>query len=243
VARDGVLVAPCAEGPASPPLQTVHLGPVRANDFVLRIVGAPDRPTEPPAWARLRSINGIINTAWAEADVDLRGSEVIVPEGYILQAVVHRHGRIAAKVQLALAGGWGSEWEGAIATTVSHDTHNLVVFGRDPVDMAAAANAVIATQGGVAVASRGEVLAQIALPIAGILSDRPAPEVAEAQRRLLAAARHVGLPEGVLSQPLMQVMAASLACLPGPHLTDLGLMDGTTGELIAEPVLAGPSLR
>jgi len=109
--------------------------------------------------------------------------------------------------------------------------------------MAAAANAVVATQGGVAVARRGEVLAQIALPIAGILSDLPAAEVAEAQRRLLAAARRVGLPEGVLSQPLMQVMAASLACLPGPHLTDLGLIDGTTGELIAEPVLAGPSVR
>ncbi len=175
--------------------------------------------------------------------MELRGDEVVVPPGHLLQAVVHRHGRIAPRVQLALISGWGGPWQGAIATTVSHDTHNLVVFGHDPVDMAAAANAVIATQGGVAVAGAGKVLAQIALPIAGILSDLPATEVADAQQRVLEAARRVGLPEGVLSQPLMQVMASTLACLPGPHLTDLGLIDGTTGELITGPLLAGPVAR
>jgi adenine deaminase len=246
IARDGALVVPCTEGPSSPPLLTVHLSPVSPGDFVLRVdqsalsgpaprVGPSD---EVAAYARLRSIHGIINTAWGETDVELRSGAVVVPDDHILQAVVHRHGRIAPQVQLALVSGWGRSWEGAIATTVSHDTHNLVVFGRDPVDMAAAANAVIATHGGVAVASGGKVKAQVALPIAGILSDRPAAEVAANQHRVLAAARQVGLPEGSLSQPLMQVLAASLACLPGPHLTDLGLIDGTTGELVAEPVLS-----
>jgi adenine deaminase len=89
----------------------------------------------------------------------------------------------------------------------------------------------------VAVASHGRVEALVELPIAGILSDRPAPEVAAAQDLLLAAARRVGLPEGTMSQPLMQVMGVTLACLPGPHLTDVGLIDGTTGELLADAVL------
>jgi len=247
IARDGRLLVPCADAPAEPPLKTVRLGPLSPGDFVLRLppvgteadgVGAP-AVAPPRRRARLRSVHGIISTAWGEVDVDVEAGGVVVPRGHILQAVVHRHGRVPPTVQMALVSGWGDTWDGAIATTVSHDTHNLVVFGRDPEDMAVAANAVIATDGGVAVASGGSVLAQIALPIAGILSDRPAAEVARAQEHLLLAARAIGLPEGVLSQPLMQVFASTLACLPGPHVTDLGLMDGTTGELVAGPVLAG----
>jgi len=241
IARGGALLEPCNDGPSSPPLGTVHLGLLRPEDFVLRLdAGLPPGTgtAAPAARARLRTIHGVISTVWAEADVDLRDGAVVVPDGHLLQAVVHRHGRVVPSVQIALVSGWGEHWEGAIATTVSHDTHNLVVFGRDPVDMAVAANAVISAQGGVAVASRGLVTAEIALPIAGILSDRPAAEVAAAQDDLLAAARRAGLPQGLLSQPLMQVFAASLACLPGPHVTDLGLIDGTTGELIKEPVLA-----
>ena len=123
------------------------------------------------------------------------------------------------------------------ATTVAHDTHNLVVFGRDPVDMAAAANAVVEAQGGVAVSAAGRVTALLPLPIAGILSPGSAGEVAAAQRNLTEAAQAVGQFSPFLTMPLFQVMVSSLACLPGPHLTDVGLVDGTTGERISSPVL------
>jgi adenine deaminase len=136
----------------------------------------------------------------------------------------------------ALLSGWG-DWTGAIATTVSHDTHNLVVFGRDPIDMAAAANAVLATGGGVAVASGGEVVAAIALPVAGILSPLLAKEVAALQRTVQDAAVRIGLHTPLLSQPLFQVMTSSLACLPGPHVTDLGLIDGDSGQLVPSMLL------
>jgi adenine deaminase len=116
---------------------------------------------------------------------------------------------------------------------VAHDTHNLVVFGRDRGDMLAAANQVISDGGGVAVARHGQVVASIALPIAGLLSPLPAREVAAAQRLVQDAAVGVGLFSPVLSQPLFQVMVSSLACMPGPHLTDLGIIDGSTGELLA----------
>jgi adenine deaminase len=185
----------------------------------------------------MRTVSGIINTLWGEVDVEVTDGEIAIPHGHLVQAVFHRHGRAAQEAKLALVTGWGERWSGAIATTVSHDTHNLVVFGCDPADMAVAANAVISSQGGVAVASRGTLLAHIALPIAGILSPLPADQVAQAQQDLLDAALHIGLPLGTLSQPLMQIFASCLACLPGPHLTDMGLMDGTTGELVPDAVL------
>ena len=87
----------------------------------------------------------------------------------------------------------GANWTGAVATTVAHDTHNLVVFGRDPHDMALAANTVIATGGGLAVVRAGEVLAQIALPIAGILSPLPPAELAAVQKTVQDAAIEIGL--------------------------------------------------
>jgi len=161
---------------------------------------------------------------------------VQVPDGHIVQVTVHRHGRVPAVPHAALLSGWGS-WTGAVATTVAHDTHNLVVFGRDASDMAVAANAVIATGGGVAVVRDGSVLAQIALPIAGILSPAPAAEVADRQRAVQDAAIGIGLSPEYLTQPLFQVMLSSLACLPGPHVTDIGLIDGTTGEVVASALV------
>ena len=131
----------------------------------------------------------------------------------------------------------GSDWTGAIATTVAHDTHNLVVFGRDPAEMALAANTVIASGGGICVVAGGAVAGLIELPIAGLLSPLTAAEVAEAQRRTQAAALAIGLHAPTLTQPLFQVLLSSLACLGGPHVTDVGLVDGTTGQLV--PAVTG----
>jgi adenine deaminase len=98
--------------------------------------------------------------------------------------------------------------------------------------MAVAANAVIDAQGGVAVAQKGRLAAIVELPIGGLLSPEPPEEVAAAQRRVQDAAASIGLFSNILAQPLFQVMVNSLACLPGPHITDLGLVDGTTGEVV-----------
>jgi adenine deaminase len=159
-----------------------------------------------------------------------------IPPGHLLQVAVHRYGRFPAEPAWGLLGGWG-EWTGAIATTVAHDTHNLVVFGKHPTDMAAAANAVIAAGGGVAVARDGDVVAMIELPVAGLLSPLEPDEVARQQREVEDAALSIGVTSDVLRHPLLVVVFSSLACLPGPHVTDVGLVDGTTGERV-EPVLA-----
>jgi adenine deaminase len=230
VASGGRMLVETIEGPSVPPLDTMHLDPLTADDMLLRI-DAPDGSH------RIRVIAEPVMTQWGEAEVELRDGVVAVPDGHIVQVTVHRHGRVPALPRAALLSGWGN-WTGAVATTIAHDTHNLVVFGRDPDDMALAANTVIASGGGVAVTRGGAVLAHLALPIAGILSPEPATVVADAQRTVQDAAIGIGLSPEYLTQPLFQVMLSSLACLPGPHVTDIGLIDGTTGEVIASALVS-----
>lgn len=212
-------------------LGSVNVSELDANDFQLYVPGVSKGKV------RIRVIAGGVFTKWSEVEAAVSEGVVELPHTCILQAVIHRHGRVPPRVSLAPASGWGHHWTGAVASTVSHDSHNLVVFGRDPADMALAANAVIKSDGGVAVVSNGHVLEQIELPIGGLLSPLAAKEVAEKQRRLEEAILSIGLSSEVLTQPLLQVVTASLPCLPGPHLTDLGLVDGTTGEIATELVM------
>jgi adenine deaminase len=226
VASGGVMIDPTTAETDSGVLRgTVKLPLLSAQDFTLHL-------PVPDGVARIKLISGPVMTEWEEGDVTVRDSVVEIPTDLLLQAVVHRHGRGPATPVIGVLSNWG-HWTGAIATTISHDTHNLVVFGRDPSDMALAANTVIDSNGGVAVVTGGQVLAAIELPIAGLLSPEPPREVAAKQRALIAAAEEVAELRFPLRYPILQVMVASLACLAGPHVTDLGLADGTTGELVS----------
>jgi adenine deaminase len=235
VASSGQMLVPVVEGPSSPPYDTMRLDAVGPHDFVLRLPGTPDGP------CTIRTVAGAVVTEWSETTVDVRDEVATVPHGHVLQVAIHRHGRAAPTPVAALLADFalpGTDWTGAIATTVAHDTHNLVVFGRDPQDMALAANTVIASGGGICVTAGGEVVGVIELLIAGLLSPLPAAAVAEAQRLTQDAALAIGLYAPTLTQPLFQVLLSSLACLGGPHVTDIGLVDGTTGQLV--PSLRGP---
>jgi adenine deaminase len=205
-----------------------------ADDFRLRVPGVRS------GTATVRGISGVRFTRVSEFDVEVEDGFAVPPPGCVVQVAVHRHGRIPPVPQVAFVAEWG-RWDGAVATTVSHDTHNLVVFGREPRDMAAAANAVISCGGGVAVAAAGVLRAVVELPIAGLLSEHEPEEVAEEQRTLEAAAKEVADFSPLYHRPMFQVMAASLACNPGPHLTDLGLADGTSGEILQTIVSARSS--
>jgi adenine deaminase len=233
VARHGRLEYQVASEGGNPPTGTTKLEPPTADDFRFRVPGIRT------GTATLRGISGVRFTRLTEFDVAVEDGYAIPPPNSVVQTVLHRHGRIRPVPQTAFLSEWG-QWEGAVATTVSHDTHNLVIFGREPRDMAAAAGAVIRSGGGVAVAAGGEVRAVVELPIGGLLSDRAPDEVAVAQRRLEAEAVKVAEFSSLYHRPLFQVMAASLACNPGPHLTDLGLTDGTAGAIVESVVRATP---
>ncbi|MDH3755792.1 MAG: amidohydrolase family protein, partial [Acidimicrobiia bacterium] len=141
VAHGGVMLEPVVEAPSSPPLDTIRLSAMHADDFVLRLPDVPD------GHHRVKVVDGVVMTEWGEVDVEVTDGVVKIPDGHMVNVVVHRHGRIEPTPVAWLLGGWG-DWTGAVATTLSHDTHNLAVFGRDPEDMAVAANAVIASGGG-----------------------------------------------------------------------------------------------
>lgn len=224
VAVDGKLVVDVAEAASTAPMDTVHLPAMSTDNFSFTVEA-------PGGSADVRVVRGVVYTEWDRRTVRCIDGRPELPPDCLYQAVVHRHGRRDAAPGVGIITGWGN-WQGAVATTVSHDSHNLVVFGRDPADMAAAANAVIASGGGVAVSAGGKVLASVALPIGGLLSPSGPDAVARDQDAVERAALSIGLQPSQLSQPLFQVMTATLPCLPGPHVTDLGIADGTTGELV-----------
>ncbi len=125
---------------------------------------------------------------------------------------------------------------GAIASTVSHDAHNLMVIGASHSDMAVAANRSIANRGGYVLVLDGEVLYEIPLPVAGLMSEDPLELVAERIRKLVEMlSERLGCPR--LDKVLLRVNFLSLPNIPDYGFTDYGMM--STSELITlEPVLA-----
>ena len=229
IARDGKLLnALSAAVGVTPPRNTLQLSPLQATDFALRVNDIQH------GTARLRHIRGARFTQWGEVDVQIRNGEVQIPAGFSLIWVKHRHGRHEAKPQIALLEGWG-ELRGAIATSYSHDSHNLVVLGRNAEDMALAANQLIASGGGMALAQNGDILAHVAMPIAGMLSDKPAETLAAEFRNLRDLSAMVADWEPPY-RVFKAIEGTCLACNAGPHLTDLGLTDGTTRQIV-DPVL------
>jgi adenine deaminase len=229
-AQQGKMLKPLNANPnVTAPRDTLRLQPLAAGDFVLKV------PAIRHGKATLRHIKGARFTQWNETTVEVRNGEVQLPQGFSLIWVQHRHGRHQATPQLALLEGWG-ELCGAIATSYSHDSHNLVVLGRDAADMALAANALIASGGGMALSQNGEILAQVAMPIAGMLSDLPAAELAQQFKNLRDLSARIADWEPPY-RVFKAIEGTCLACNAGPHLTDLGLTDGSTRQIV-DPLIA-----
>jgi adenine deaminase len=185
---------------------------------------------------RLATIDRPRFTQWGEAETEVKDGFVVPPQGATMISVTHRHGVAEPITRTGFLTGWGN-WNGAFATTVSHDSHNLTVFGGNAEDMALAANAVIKAGGGMAVASEGKVTALLPLPLSGLVSDAPLEDVAKAFEELREAVGRV-----VDWQPPYLVFkacfGATLACNIGPHQTDMGIADVLTGRVMESPVIA-----
>lgn len=230
VAREGQMLAePRSETLSSSPSGlrgSMKISQLNPNDF--RVAAAGSR-------VKLATIDRPRFTRWGTVEADVCGGFVVPPEETTLIAVAHRHGRADSSPRVGFLREWG-RWNGAFATTVSHDSHNLTVFGGSAEDLATAANAVIAAGGGMAVASNGKVLAVLPLPLSGLVSDAPLGEVAEGFARIRAA-----MDEVVTWQPPYLVFkacfGATLACNAGPHQTDRGIADVETGHVLESPVL------
>ena len=135
-------------------------------------------------------------------------------------AVVERH-KATGNVGLGLVQGFGLRC-GAIASSVAHDSHNIVVVGVSDEDMLAAVLAIKEMDGGLVAVADGKVLASLPLPVAGLLSERDMRDVAEGIAECIAAAAGLGCK---LEDPFMTLSFLCLPVIPELKLTDKGLVD------------------
>ncbi|HDN18180.1 MAG TPA: adenine deaminase [Candidatus Bathyarchaeota archaeon] len=157
-------------------------------------------------------------------ELKVEGGEIRsnVGKDVIKVAVIERHGR-RGTYSVGLVKGFGL-MEGAAATSVSHDSHNIVAIGVSDKDMATAVNHLINSGGGMAVARRGEIVRKVDLPIAGLMSSKDPEELAEDVRRSIEVFRELGC---MMKQPFMAMSLLTLPVIPELKITDKGLIDTT----------------
>jgi len=142
-------------------------------------------------------------------------------------AVIERHNASKPRA-IGFVRGTGIK-EGAMVSSIAHDSHNIVVVATNDHDLIEAAVQIVRMQGGIAVVRDGDVLASLPLPIAGLMSDRPIEEVSEKIKDLKEAASVIG---SDLEEPFMAMAFLSLPVIPHLKITDLGLVDVDKFRLI-----------
>jgi adenine deaminase len=199
---------------------SVHLGrSLGAQDFEIKAPSGADQ-------VRVRVIGVVENQAPTKAlTADLPVTDGIVEgTGGVAQiALVERH-RGTGGVVNGFVSGFGYEGRMAMASTVAHDSHHMIVVGTDREMMAAAANRLGEVGGGVTIWKDGAEIALVELPIAGLMSDSPAAEVAAKADAMMAAMRACGC---TLNNAYMQHSLLALVVIPELRISDLGLVDVT----------------
>jgi adenine deaminase len=206
--------------------QTVRLKPVTAADFAI--------PWDGGAARAIGLITDQVVTESLEVEPTSVDGRLVSDPGrdLVKLAVAERHlgtGRIGR----GLVSGSGLQ-RGALASTVAHDAHNLVVVGADDEDMAAAANRLAEVGGGIVVVDSGRVVAECPLPVAGLLSDQPLDVVVEQSRACNDAAQALGW---VGATPFLTLAFLALSVIPSLKLSDRGLVDVDRFEIV--PLAAG----
>jgi adenine deaminase len=220
LARDGRMSAPRVDRRPYPLRSTINVDwegidlAVPAEGGRMRVIGA--------------IADQLVTESLVEEPTVVDGLAVADPGRDLLKiAVIERH-RSSGAVGLGFVRGIGLE-RGALASSIAHDHHNLVVAGADDASMLTAARRVAALGGGMVVAAGSEVLAEVSLPLAGLMSDRPIDEVRQDLDRALEAARSMG---SRLHDPFMAMSFLGLEVIPSLKLTDQGLVDVDRFELV-----------
>jgi adenine deaminase len=200
---------------------TVRVAPTASNDFAI--------PWEGGAARVIGLIEGQIVTDELREEPKVEdGFAVADPERDVLKiAVVERH-LGTGRVGLGFVKGFGLQ-RGAIATSLAHDAHNIVVVGVDDGDMARAVQRLAETGGGMVVIADRGVQAELPLPVAGILSDAPFEEVVELSDACLAAVRELGCE---FPAPFQTLSFLALSVIPKLKITDRGLIDVDAFEIV-----------
>ncbi len=205
---------------------SVHLArPLTAQDFHL---------ASPEDGSYTANVIGVIEnqapTRHLRMEVQARNGEICadLSRDLLKIAVVERH-KGAGKTSIGLVHGFGLNASCAIATTVAHDSHQMIVVGSAEADMAMAANELAKAGGGQVVVKQGEMIGQVALPIAGLMSNEHAAVVAKKAEGVLEGFRACGC---TLNNPNMQLSLLALVVIPEIRISDLGLVDVTKFNFI-----------
>lgn len=170
----------------------------------------------------------LITDQWiTEIDFD-RMNGIDTQRDILKLAVIERHLNTGHK-GLGFISGIGLR-KGAIASSVSHDSHNLIVIGTNHADMTIAVNRIRTLGGGNVVVSEGEIVAEMPLPLAGLMSDLPAEEVARQNEKVREAVHTLGASDEI--EPFMNMAFLSLPVIPDIKMTTLGLVDVNSQKLL-----------
>lgn len=200
---------------------TVKLPELRPED--LRI------PAFPGKARVVRAIPHQVLTAVEHTEPTVRNGDVVADPAHDLAKLIclERHGK-NGQIGKGLVTAFGLK-RGALACTIGHDHHNLMAVGVSDTDIVVAAKRLEALGGGMIAVADGEVLAELALPIAGLITDEPLEQVNAKLQALEAAARQLG---ATLPDPYMVLSFLGLAVIPELRLTDYGLVDVRKGTLV-----------
>ena len=222
VARDGRALFDEQAGPAEALRHTVRMKPFGV-DALRMPAGKRDQPI-------IEIVPGQILTRKTSADVRLRDGFIVADVGQdILKLVVVERHRASGNIGLGLVKGFGLK-KGALASSVAHDSHNVIAVGVEETDIAAAIGEVERLQGGLVIAADGQILASLPLPVAGLLSDKPLEAVAAMLGNLERVASELGCP---LTSPFSILSFLALPVIPQLRLTDRGLVDVEAFRLLA----------
>ena len=199
--------------------ETVRLGKKEAEDFVLPITEKRAHIIEldPSQITTKHKIKTIGNT-----------DNYIPVNGLNKIAAIERH-KGTGKIGVGICSHYGIQ-NGAVASSVSHDSHNIIVVGDNDRDMAIAVNAVISAQGGYSLVSDGKVFDTLPLPIMGLMSDEGFEKVNKKLKRMIKKAHSMGIPDDI--DPFITLSFLALPVIPEIRITPRGLLDTVKNELI-----------
>ena len=202
--------------------------PLTPDDF--RLVVDADLKSDSVTAHVIRVIEGQAPTQHLKIPVTVENGEIQVAGNKDLAkiALVERH-QATGGVVVGLVSGFGLEGRCAVGTTVAHDSHHMIVVGTDEELMAQAANHLAEINGGQVVIKDGEIIGQVSLPIAGLMSNKRADLVAEEAATVLKGFQTCGC---TIVNPNMQLSLLALVVIPSLRISDLGLVDVETFSLI-----------
>ncbi|MCM2675758.1 adenine deaminase C-terminal domain-containing protein [Alkalicoccobacillus plakortidis] len=204
--------------------ESVKLAPLTDKDFQVHV--DKENGTYPTRVMKVQ--DGSTFTAEVHENVDVHDGLLKWQETeHLLIATFERYGKGGSRAHGLITGDIIKH--GAVATTYSHDNHNLLLVGENTEDMKMAANEVISMQGGICVVWEGKIQAKVPLPVGGILTEEPLEKLAKRVEELCRAMRELGYKH---YNPIMSMSTLSLPVSPALKITDHGLIDVNAGKVV-----------